>query len=70
MRLMVSPAPTVEQAYQANQELIHLQQVYPMLGTMEERENNRQRSDECQAIISHFILTSYLQSTGSKAEDQ
>lgn len=52
--------PTTTQAMDANLELIRLQQIYPMLSTYEERENNLFQARECLDVMNNYITGHYL----------
>ena len=65
MRLLVDPLPTAEQAFVASCEYVYLQQIFPMLRTIEEQENNLQKTQQAMSVMQIFIASSYRSSTRS-----
>ncbi len=60
MRIQLMDCPTVDDAYIASMELIGYQSIYPMLKTIEERENNVRKSQEQLEIMNRYIVGQYL----------
>lgn len=61
--LEAQPAPSAIDAFEANQQLIYLQQTFPMLRTAEEKANNVRESAQCLDTMSRFIIASYFKAT-------
>lgn len=59
--------PSVEQAFMASQELIRLQQIFPMLRTHEEKQNNLRQSEQCLEAMHQYILANYLRTDGPQS---